>query len=267
MLFGCGGIVTAGRSGSDEVGIQADAEPAHTASTAALDAGDVRSMDEATADDGEAPADGVAASDGASRLLNEVPLSVGDMAFNECANVAFSALIPVGWQSSGMLMSSSGHLRATIATSYGGPPVAAEPRRDILFWSVLATYAAGPYGDTRSAYDGPVGVLASSADVTSASFAIDGDFAVPTLRDSTDEPLLSVEAVLTWVRAYRTSGALTFHVFPGRVERGIPLVWDELSPPLNASFGYYAPISESTVVPGGCGEFNYPAWIQANVTW
>jgi len=272
MLFGCGGIVTTGSSRSDQVGIQADAEPTKDTTGAAdvavgLSSGDAGSTDESTADDAGALAGGDTTFEAGPSTVADARLTVGGMAFNECANIGFSASVPVTWQSSGMLASSSGHLTATISTTYGGPPVEADERRDVLFWAIEADYPEPSFGDFQSVLSTPAGVLASSATPMSASFAIDTDFALPPLRDSNGDALGSVQVDLTWVRVYRTSGALTFHVFPGRPEFGPPLAWDQASPLVEAPFGYYAPISESAVVPGGCGEFDYPAWIHANVTW
>jgi hypothetical protein len=77
-------------------------------------------------------------------------------AFNECANVGFSVSVPVTWQSSGMLVSSSGHLTATISTNYGGPSVEADERRDVLFWAIEADYPEPPFGDFQSIFSTPV---------------------------------------------------------------------------------------------------------------
>jgi hypothetical protein len=196
------------------------------------------------------------------------------MAFNESANTGFSADILVTWEASAMTVWSSGRITAAIGASYGGPSVAAEEQRDVLFWGVSAVYTFGPYGDTAPvSLAGPTGVLAlqdasSPSPSGVASFAIDGPFLVPPLRDANDETLVYVEIDWTWVRVFRTSGALTFQVLPaGVIGHPAPIVWDRPSPPVEGRFAYYVPFSESVIAPDASVEFDYQTWIRANVTW
>ena len=206
----------------------------------------------------------------APRTLLDIPISAGEMAFNEINNVGFTDDFVVRWSSPHLKVSSTGHVAATVTTTYGGPPHASEGRRDVLFWTVTASYATGG-GDTGGAIRhialaDTTGVVASTSDDKTAVFTLDGSFALPPMSTS-DGALFGVSIELTWVRVYRTAGAITYHVLPGRptaADPPQPLAWDGPPAPVSARFGYYAPIAASGV---GGGSFDYPTWCTTHLTW
>ena len=79
--------------------------------------------------------------------LRDIPISLGDMAFNEFRNRGYDNQQIVTWEAKNILVTTSGTFAAEFKTRYEGPPVSYPVVLDVLFVQVQAEYQGLPYGD------------------------------------------------------------------------------------------------------------------------
>jgi hypothetical protein len=195
--------------------------------------------------------------------LRDIPISLGDMAFNEARNRGYDSQQIVTWEAKNILVTTSGTFAAEFKTRYEGPPVSYPVVLDVLFVRIQAEYLSLPFGDS---YYPPLGemvaLVAKHSAPRSARFIASEMFTVPDVSDR-GNLLRTVWLNLTWVRVYDAGEQLGFHVFAGDERRYYPdipqISFDQLTQSIIGRLGYYQ------VLLGrgrGSGVFSYQKWIR-----
>lgn len=199
----------------------------------------------------------------------DVPIELGQLAFNDPENSGFDGTIEVTWRSSDLLLTSDGRVEATVETASMGPAVPGATRvEDALFWQVRGRMTFVDFGDgLADEWSEVIGVRALASSTGKAAFRVRGRFNVPppSERQRPGLVLAAVELNLTWVRAWQTPAGTRYQVLAGHPEFGDPggsAVFDELpTSPRGARFGYYAPRPTGALAQG---PFDYVAWFAAH---
>ncbi|MFQ5398807.1 MAG: hypothetical protein ACE5E7_04330 [Anaerolineae bacterium] len=209
--------------------------------------------------------------------MNEIPVFVGEMTFNEGNNRGFTKQYVVSWSSEDLLITIDGNVSGTFVTTYEGPPSPFPVFKDILFFQVQARYVYPRYGDIVHKPLIPViPLVATQSNGRSAQFIVDTSFLVPPLVANIDEglPLKNLELTLTWVRVYISGQELYVRVFPGdanRYSNKPRITFNQPSQRITGRFGYYEVLPESTLMGGRVlepnSEFEYYTWLRENITW
>lgn len=209
--------------------------------------------------------------------LDEIPIFIGEMTFNELNNSGFTQQYVVDWNSDDLRVWSDGRVAGTFVTTYGGPPVSFPRFKDTLFFQVQARYIYPRYGDiVHEALSPVIPIFATQSSERSSTFTVDTTFQVPSLVADIDEglPLRNLELTLTWVRVYKSDGELYVQVFAGDANRypNKPQIGFDKEPQhLSSRFGYYSVLPESALKGGRVlepdGEFEYYAWLKDNLRW
>jgi hypothetical protein len=215
--------------------------------------------------------------------LSDVPIHIGNMAFNESHNTGFSVYIVDTWSSDDLYITVNGELTGTFVTQYGGKqvkipqangtPTYPQLLEDALFVDVCAVHKWLPWGDTIKDELGMIPVLAQQSNDNGAVFTVAGNFKVPTIVVDTSMPLAHLEVNLTWARVYNADGILYFQILPGDVSRYYPDIPQtafntRLTQPLTGRFGHHSVlIHEQDLRRGGLlnDEFNYYDWIKQSL--
>lgn len=213
------------------------------------------------------------------RTLEETPVDVGGQAFNEFRNSGFSADRLVRWRAENLSITSSGRFSARVTTFYHGPLQESEATRDVLFWNIVADFVFLPWGDySTEPLSETQAVTPQEGSADRAVFALEGGFRVPSadLRNRHGRPLSRMTVQFTWVRIYKTSTGLRYHVLPadsGRRAALRTIAWNQPGQIAEGWMDYYAPIRENLVErrrePEGecCGLYDYPGWIREHIRW
>lgn len=201
--------------------------------------------------------------------LRDVPISLGDMAFNEGRNRGFDGQQVVTWEAKDIVVTTGGAFAAEFETRYQGPPVPYPVLLDVLFVQVQAEYrgvcAPGNVCADGSYYE-PLGeivpLVAKHSSPESARFIALETFKVPGVTDRGSQ-LKTVRLNLTWVRVYDAGEQLGFHVFPGFApfyDPEMPRIgFDQEPQAINGRLGYY----QVLLGKGSRGSlFNYQRWIR-----
>jgi hypothetical protein len=202
--------------------------------------------------------------------LRDIPISVGDMAFNEGRNRGFDSQQVVTWEAKGLVVTTGGSFAAEFKTRYQGPPVSYPVILDALFVQVQAEY--GPPGcppgnvcagdSYYEPLDEMVPLVAKHSAPQSARFIASETFKVPGVTDRGSQ-LRTVWFNLTWVRVYDAGEQLAFHVLPGDALRYYPdiprIAFDQEPQAITGRLGYYQVLLGRG---SGSGLFNYQKWIR-----
>jgi len=202
--------------------------------------------------------------------LRDVPVSLGDMAFNERRNRGFDSQQVVTWEAKDIVVTTGGTFAADFKTRYQGPAVSYPVVLDVLFVQVQAEYA--PFGcppggvcagdSYYEPLDEMVPLVAKHSAPQSARFIASETFRVPGVTDRGSQ-LKTVWLNLTWVRVYDAGEQLGFQVFPGDALRYYPdiprLAFDQEPQAITGRLGYYQVLLGRG---GGSGLFNYQKWIR-----
>lgn len=192
--------------------------------------------------------------------LRDIPISLGDMAFNEGRNRGFDTQQVVTWEAKDIVVTTGGTFAAEFTTRYQGPPVSYPVLLDVLFVQVQAEY--GPFGDSYyEPLDQIVPLVAKHSSPQSATFIASESFRVP--DGAGGSHLRTVWLNLTWVRVYDAGEQLGFHVFPGDAPRYYPAIpqiaFDQEPQAVTGRLGYY----QILLGKGSRGVvFNYQKWIR-----
>ena len=202
--------------------------------------------------------------------LRDIPISMGDMAFNEFRNRGYDNQQIVTWEAKNILVTTSGTFAAEFKTRYEGPPVSYPVVLDVLFVQVQAEYAPPPCppgnvcaGDFYFVpLDQIVPLVAKHSGPRSARFIASGTFDVPGVADRGSQ-LSTVWLNITWVRVYDAGEQLGFHVFAGDELRYYPdipqISFDQETQSIIGRLGYYQVLLGRG---GGSGVFSYQKWIR-----
>ena len=201
--------------------------------------------------------------------LRDIPISMGDMAFNEGRNRGFDSQQVVTWEARDIVVTTGGTFAAEFKTRYQGPPVSYQIILDVLFVQFLAEYAPScPPGDACASdhyyepLDEIVPLVAKHSAPRSARFIASETFKVPAVNDRGSQ-LRTVWLNLTWVRVYDAGGQLGFHVFAGDALRYYPdipqISFDQETQSITGRLGYYQVLLGRG---GGSGIFSYQKWIR-----
>ena len=192
----------------------------------------------------------------------------GGGAFYEVTNGSYWPDISPTWSADCLLVSSSGHLTASLTARFAGNAPTADDHRDALFWGVTGFYPPPPgdptlFGEGVATLSEVVGVLASSPPGADApQFMVSGSFDLSVTVGSRTPTAIAIG--FTWVRVYRNGDVLQYHVLPGGPELEHMVSVDQSVSGLSGFFRYYAPLTDA---PSLGTSFDYPAWIRAHVTW
>ena len=200
--------------------------------------------------------------------LRNIPISLGDMAFNEGRNRGFDGQQVVAWEAKNIVVTTGGALDAEFETSYQGPPVSYSVVLDVLFVQVQAEYMPIPSGEVcacdpyREPLSEIVPLVAERSRAQSARFIASETFKVPAVTDRGSQ-LRTVWLNLTWVRVYDAREQLGFHVFPGFARDYYPdtprIGFDQEPQAITGRFGPY----QVLLGKGSRGVvFNYQKWIR-----
>ena len=201
--------------------------------------------------------------------LRDIPISLGDMAFNEIRNRGFDSQQVVTWEAKDIVVTTGGTFAAEFRTRYQGPPVSYPVVLDVLFVQVQAEYA--PFGCPPGSvcavdsYYEPLGeivpLVAKHSSPQSARFIASETFKVPVTAGGSE--LKTVWLNLTWVRVYDAGEQLGFHVFPGFARFYSPdiprIAFDQEPQAISGRLGYYQVLLGRGA---GGGLFNYQKWIR-----
>lgn len=195
--------------------------------------------------------------------LSDIPISVGEMAFNEGKNRGGDAQQLVTWKSEDLVLTTSGTFSGEFKVRYEGPSVAYPRVLDVLFVQIQGEYLGVPLGDR---YFEPlteiIPVVAYRSSARSAKFNVTGSFRIPDL-DNAGSPLVKLWFNLTWVRVYRAGDGLAFHVLPGDANRYFPDIpqasFDQPPGLITGRLAYY-----QVLVGRGFKKtlYNYQKWIR-----
>lgn len=199
----------------------------------------------------------------------DVPIVLGQLAFNDSNNDGFDSSVQVTWSSRDLLLTSDGRVEATIETTFDGPPVPGATRvDDALFWQVRGRMTFVDFGDgLADEWSEVTGARALASSTGKAAFRVRGRFSVPppSERERPGLVLTAVELNLTWVRAWHTAAGTRYQVLAGHPEFGDPggdAVFDELpTSPRGGRLGYYAPRPAGAVAQG---PFDYVGWFETH---
>jgi hypothetical protein len=203
--------------------------------------------------------------------LRDIPISLGDMAFNEIRNRGFDSQQVVTWEAKYIVVKTSGMFAAEFKTRFQGPPVSYPVVLDVLFVQVQAEYA--PFGCPPGSvcavdsYYEPLGeivpLVAKHSSPQSARFIASETFKVPDGVTAGGSQLKTVLLNLTWVRVYDAGEQLGFHVFPGFARFYSPdmprIAFDQEPQAISGRLGYYQVLLGRGA---GGGLFNYQKWIR-----
>jgi hypothetical protein len=201
--------------------------------------------------------------------LRDVPVSLGDMVFNEGRNRGFDIQQVITWQAKNLVVTTEGAFAAKFKTRYEGPAVSYPVVLDVLFVQVQAEYQyVCPPGlpCANDFYYEPlseiVPLVAKHSGPQSARFRASVAFTVPGVT-SPGSQLRTVWLNLTWVRVYDAGEQLGFHVFPGDAPRYYPdipqIAFDQDPQTITGRLGYY----QVLLGKGSRGVlFNYQKWIR-----
>ncbi|HLF83332.1 MAG TPA: hypothetical protein VI837_04075 [Blastocatellia bacterium] len=202
--------------------------------------------------------------------LRDIPISLGDMAFNEGRNRGFDSQQVVTWEAKDIVVTTGGTFAAQFKTRYQGPPVPYPVVLDVLFVQVQAEYAPFdcPPGSVcvSDPYYEPLGeivpLVAKHSAPRSARFIASDTFKVPGVTNPGSQ-LRTVWLNLTWVRVYDAGEQLGFHVFPGFARFYYPDIprigFDQEPQTITGRLGYYQVLLGRGA---GGGLFNYQRWIR-----
>jgi hypothetical protein len=226
---------------------------------------------DATALDRSGPSCEYDADTTAADAAQSLGISVGGGgAFSEPKGNGHVTNISPTWRADCFLVSSSGHLAASVTATFAGNAPAADDHRDALFWSVTGFYPPPP-GDPKLFGEGVLligevaGVVASSPPGADAPrFAVSGAFDLSARPALDSRPPSGIAIGFTWVRVYRKGDLLQYHVFPGGPQLEQWLSVDQPASGVNGFFRYHAPLTDD---PSLGSDFDYPAWIHDHVTW
>ena len=192
--------------------------------------------------------------------LRDIPVSLGDMAFNEAKNRGFDGQQVVTWEAKDIVITSGGTFDAEFNTRYEGPPVPYPVVLDVLFVQIQAEYGFGE--SYFEPLDEIVPLVAKHSAPRSARFLVSGTFTIPEVTNR-GTPLKTVWLNITWVRVYEAGEQLGFHVFPGFAYWYYPNIphisFDQEPQTVTGRLGYYQ------VLLGrgrGSGVFSYQKWIR-----
>jgi hypothetical protein len=203
--------------------------------------------------------------------LDEVPIFVGDMTFNELNNSGFTQQYVVAWSSQDLSITTNGKVSGTFVTTYEGPPVPYPEFKDVLFFQVQARYIYPRYGDiAHQPFSEVIPIVSERSSEHSAKFVLNSTFQLPPLIKDIDGglPLRNIELTLTWVRVYKSDQGLHVQVFAGDANRypDKPKIAFNQEPQfITARFGYYSVLPESMLK--SSSDFDYYTWIKENVKW
>jgi hypothetical protein len=201
--------------------------------------------------------------------LRDIPISLGDTAFNEGRNRGFDSQQVITWEAKDILVTTVGAFAAAFETRYQGPPVNYPVLLDVLFVQLQAEYrGVCPPGNVCAvdSYYGPlseiVPLVAKDSSPESARFMASESFKVPSVTDRGSQ-LKTVWLNLTWVRVYDAGEQLGFHVFPGFTpfyNLEVPrIAFDQQPQAVSGRLGYYRVLLGK----GSRGSlFNYQKWIR-----
>ena len=201
--------------------------------------------------------------------LRNIPISLGDMAFNEGRNRGFDSQQVVTWETKDIVVTTGGTFDAKFKTRNQGPPVSYPVILDVLFVQLQAEYAPNCPPDVPCASDSYyeplseiVPLVAKHSAPQSARFIVSETFKVPDVTDRGSQ-LRTVWLNLTWVRVYDAGEQLGFHVFPGFARFYAPDIpridFDKEPQAVTGRLGYYQVVlgKRSRGTP-----FNYQKWIR-----
>jgi hypothetical protein len=209
--------------------------------------------------------------------LAEIPIVIGERTFNELNNHGFSKDPEVTWSTDDLKVSSLGRMTGVIQVQTDGGVREGVQYKDILFLQLQGNYIWPQIGDLQYIpLSDVLPLLPVTADEHSAEFVIDSNFQVPPLVNEKYDglPLKSMSIKLTWVRLFKNKQEIFAQVFAGSGDRYSPLPqihFDEVPRSLTGRFDYAWQLPE-TELQGGrtsnlTGEFDYLAWIRANIIW
>jgi len=209
--------------------------------------------------------------------LDEIPIFVGEMTFNELNNSGFTQQYVVAWNSEDLRITTDGKVSGTFVTIYEGPLGPSPEFKDILFFQVQARYVYPRYGDiAHEPLSKVLPLVSDQSNERSAKFILDARFQLPPLVANIDEglPLKNLELTLTWVRVYRSDQGLYVQVFAGDADRypNKPrIAFNQKPQRITARFGYYSVLPENALKGGRVlepdREFEYHSWLQENIAW
>ncbi|HEY7373479.1 MAG TPA: hypothetical protein VIF57_15065 [Polyangia bacterium] len=188
-------------------------------------------------------------------------------AFNEVTNSGYDGSVSPSWRARCFLVSPSGHISASVATTFAGRAPSADDHRDFLFSAVTGIYAAGNPEATGVLLRrlAAISGVASSTRDDPPVFAVDVAFDPDAPGAVGSGPLDEIDIGFTWVRVYRTASGLAYQVLPGTSRIAPPSLAFDQPASVGSSFDYYPAISDNPSLGGG--DFDYPAWIRDHVTW
>jgi hypothetical protein len=210
--------------------------------------------------------------------LIEVPIQVGNMAFNEYYNHGFEPDTVDDWSTNDLYVTTDGHISGTFKTMYSGKASTEYQIRDVLVVVLRAKYVRAEYGDyfLKDLTD-VLPFVAQQSDESTAAFEVKGTFNIPSMGDKSS-PLAAIQIDLTWVRVYKREGVLYYQILAGDADRydpNIPTITfnKPLSKTIQSRFLHYSVLFQQDqlryngIVFPEINEFNYCTWIEQNVEW